>query len=88
MSQRQNLKGSEGSSAAVSNGFMGNFVLRGNAVHFCDADVKTNGEVYRAILTDVLPPLEENVFADRDKWCFQQDSTLPYKVKKKHKIGC
>ncbi len=39
-------------------------------IHFCDANVKTNGEVYRAILNDVLQPLEEIVFMDEYERCF------------------
>ncbi len=40
-------------------------------IHFCDASVKTNDEVYQAMLNDVLPLLEETVFVDKDGSCFQ-----------------
>ncbi len=36
--------------------------------HFCDSSVKTNGDVYWAMLNHVLLPLAETVFADEDKW--------------------
>ncbi len=46
-----------------------------------------NGEVYRAMLNDVLLSLEETVFIDEDEWCFQQDSAPAHKAKK-CKNGC
>ncbi len=54
-------------------------------IHFCDTNIKMNAKVYRAMLNDVLPHLEEIVFVDEDKWCFQQDSVPTHKVKKKCK---
>ncbi len=38
------------------------------------------------MLNDVLPPLEESVFADDDGWCFQQDSGPTHKAKKNAKM--
>ncbi len=46
-----------------------------------------NGRAYRAILNDVLLPLEETVFADENEWCFQQDSAPTHKTKKMQN-GC
>ncbi len=56
-------------------------------IHFCTR-IKMNGEIYRAMLNDVLPLLEETVIVDKDEWCFQQDSALAHKAKKKCKNGC
>ncbi len=54
-------------------------------IHFCDIGIKTNGEVYWAMLNDVLQALEETVCAHKDKWYFQRDSTPTHKVKKTQK---
>ncbi len=54
-------------------------------IHFCNAGVETNGEVYKATVNDVLPSQEETVFADKDEWCFQQDSAPAQKAKKMQK---
>ncbi len=35
-------------------------------IHFCNAGVKTNGEVYQ-VMFNVLPPLEEIVFVYKDE---------------------
>ncbi len=50
-------------------------------IHFRNAGVKTNGEVYSALLNNVLPSLEETVFTDENEWCFQQDSAPAHKIK-------
>ncbi len=39
-------------------------------IYFCDVGVKTNGEIYRAMLNDVSLPVEEAVFVDKGEWCF------------------
>ncbi len=44
-----------------------------------------NGEVYRSMLNDILPPLEETVFVDKDEYCFQQDSAPACEGKKMQK---
>ncbi len=48
-------------------------------IHFCNNSVKTNGEVYRAMLNDVLPPVEVTVFVGKDEWRFRQDSAPVHK---------
>ncbi len=54
-------------------------------IHFYDPDVKMYGEVYRAVLNDFLPPLEETVFRNEDESCFQQDSASAHKIKNMQK---
>ncbi len=40
-------------------------------IHFCNTGVKTNCDIYRAMLSDVSSPLEKTVIMDEDEWCFQ-----------------
>ncbi len=62
----------QGSKGAIScptivNGLVGSFILRRTQIHFCETGVKMNDEVYRVMLNDILPPLEETVFVDQDE---------------------
>ncbi len=50
----------------INNGLVGSFVLGAIQIHFCDTGVKTNGEVYRSMLNNVLSPVEEMVFKDEE----------------------
>ncbi len=38
------------------------------------------------MLKDVSPPLDETVFADKDKWCSQQDSVTTLTSEESAKI--
>ncbi len=47
-------------------------------IHFCNVGVKTNSEVYRGILNNVLPPLEETVVKSADKKIKPKKFLQPY----------
>ncbi len=51
----------------IGNGLVGNFVYSETQIYFLNASIKTNVEVYRAMLSDALPPLEKTVFIDKDR---------------------
>ncbi len=54
-------------SIAIGNSLGGVSCSGATQIHFCYTGVKTNGEVYQAILNNVLPRMEETVFVDEDE---------------------
>ncbi len=76
-----------GSSPLDGDGLVGNFVLWCNLDSFLKHQCKNKWWGLPIVLNDVLPPLKETVFADKDELCSQQDSAPAYKAKN-CKNGC
>ncbi len=41
--------------------------------HFCEIKVKTSGKAHIKMLEDVVKPLNDTLFENKDQWSFQQD---------------